>query len=216
MPAQVWPAVGERGPRRSRRPRARRWRRRARSSDPCRPARARCPSGARRSPRRRGGPTSTEPVKKIFAALDSTQRVLPTRAAAVDGAHEPLRDAGALEHPLDALGRSAAVSDAGLSTTPLPHNQRDGDLAERDRPRVIPGRDHADDAERLVGDPGTSSASRRAAGRRASRPRGRPGPFVGDPVEAVDRRQQLHRVGLDARLALLAREQLGQRVEVRR
>ncbi len=41
-----------------------------------------------------------------------------------------------------------------------------------------------------------------------------PGPVVGDPVERVDRRQQLHHVGLVARLALLAREQLGELVEL--
>ena len=41
-----------------------------------------------------------------------------------------------------------------------------------------------------------------------------PGPGVGQPAQRVDRRQQLHHVRLVARLALLAREQLGELVDL--
>ena len=41
-----------------------------------------------------------------------------------------------------------------------------------------------------------------------------PGPGLGEPAQRVDRRQQLHHVRLVQRLALLAREQLGQLVDL--
>ena len=85
-------------------------------------------------------------------------------------------------------------------------HQRDRDLAERDRPRVVPRRDHADDAERLVGEAGRFCLQKSCGVWTCSSARIF-GPVVGDPVERVDRRQELHHVRLVARLALLARDQ---------
>ena len=78
-------------------------------------------------------------------------------AAAVDHADEALGQAGAHEHVADALADQRRQR-RGLEHDAVAGHQRDRDLAERDRPRVVPGRDHADDAERLVGEDATSSA----------------------------------------------------------
>ena len=132
-------------------------------------------------------------------------------AAAVHGPHEPLGHAGALEDLLDALADQRGER-RWLEHHAVAGHQRDRHLAEGDRPGVVPGRDHADHAERLerearpllldedgqrdalvLEDPGPASASQRSES------------IVGSSSITYDSLM---------RLALLAAEQLGEIVEL--
>ena len=156
-------------------------------------------------------PTSTEPVKKIFAALDSTS-AWPTAPPPWTVRSSPSGKPGALEDVLDALADQRRER-GRLEDDAVAGHQRDRHLAERDRPRVVPGRDHPDDPERLV-DEGRLLLLQHQL-RVADRLVGQDlRAVVGAPMQRVDRRQHLHRVGLDPRLALLARDQRGDRVGV--
>ena len=134
------------------------------------------------------------------------------RAAAVDDADQALGQAALLEDAADRLAEQRRQA-GRLEDDAVAGHQRDRDLAEGDRPGVVPGRDHADDADRLVGE---AAFLARQEGLR------HPHLLVGEdlrpglraPVQGVDGRQQLHRVGLDPRLALLVDEQLGDLVDV--
>ncbi len=79
-------------------------------------------------------------------------------AAPVHGLHESLGQSGALENLLDPLSDERRER-GGLQHHAVAGHQCDRDLAERDRPRVVPGGDHADDTERLVAEERSSSAS---------------------------------------------------------
>ena len=79
----------------------------------------------------------------------STRPAPGRRAAAVDGPHQSLRKTGALEDLLDALADQRRQR-GRLQHDAVARHQRDRDLAERDRPRIVPGGDHAHDADRLV------------------------------------------------------------------
>ena len=142
------------------------------------------------------------------AGLD--QRVADP-AASVHRADEALGQTGLLEGLADALADQR--SQAGrLENHAVPRHQGDGDLAEGDRPGVVPGCDHAHDADRLVGELG---ALRLEEDRHRELLVGEDlRAVVGDPLQGVDRGEQLHRVALDPRLALLAGEQLGDLVKV--
>ena len=101
---------------------------------------------AHSSPTRR--PTSTDPVKRILPALDSTS-AWPTAPPPWTVCTSPSGKAGALEDLLDLLPdqrrqRSRLQHDA------VAGHQRNGDLTEGDRPWVVPGRDDANHADRLV------------------------------------------------------------------
>ncbi len=133
-------------------------------------------------------------------------------AAAVHGPDEPLRHARPLEDRLDPLTDQRRER-GGLEHDPVAAHQRDRHLAERDRPGVVPGRDHPHHAERLIREPGLLLLEEDL---RVAHPLVAEDllAVVGDPVERVDRGQQLHHVGLVDGLALLAREQAGDVVEV--
>ena len=146
-----------------------------------------------------------------LADAGAGQRVAD-RAAAVDDADEALGQAALLEDAADRLAQQRRQA-GRLEHDAVAGHQRDRDLAEGDRPGVVPGRDHADDADRLVGE---------VAFLRHQEGLAHPHLLVGEdlgaglgaPVQGVDRRQQLHRVGLGARLALLLDQQLGDLVDV--
>ena len=100
---------------------------------------------------------------------------LPDLAAAVHGAHDPLGQPGALEHLADPLADQRRER-RRLQHHAVARHQRDRDLAERDRPRVVPRRDHADHAERLVGEAVPLLLAGRAAASSPARRRGSPAP----------------------------------------
>ncbi len=137
---------------------------------------------------------------------------LPHRAATVHGADQALRKAGIVEDPLDSLAQQGRQA-RRLQHHPVARDQRQRHLAERDRPRVVPGRDHADDAERLVGEEAALGLQERL---RVT------DPLVGEdlgrraraPAQRVDGGDQLHHVALGDRLALLAGEQGGDLLHV--
>src|SRR5262249_4712339 len=74
------------------------------------------------------------------------ERVADTTAA-VDRSHQALRQAGLLEQHPDALPDQRRQA-GGLEHDAVAGHQRDRDLAEWDRPRIVPGGDDADDADR--------------------------------------------------------------------
>ena len=149
-------------------------------------------------------PASTEPVKNTFATLEATSAG-PVPGPWIDP-HQPLGDARALEHLTDPLADQRRQR-GRLEHDSVAGHQRQRDLAERDAPRVVPRRDHPDHPERLV-------RERRALGLQEQL-RHRDllvgedlEPGAGDPAQRVDRRQDLHRERLVARLALLADDQV--------
>ena len=79
------------------------------------------------------------------------------------GSVEPLREARPLEDLLDPLPDQGCRG-SGLQHHAVAGHERDRDLAERDRPRVVPRGDRAHDSERLVAEGRSSSASASAAG----------------------------------------------------
>ena len=81
--------------------------------------------------------------------LGAHERV--SRSGAVDGAHETLGHPGPLEDVHDLVAEQRRER-GGLQDDAVAGHERERDLAERDRPGVVPGRDDADDAERLVGE----------------------------------------------------------------
>ena len=89
-------------------------------------------------------------MKKILRTLDSHDR-LADLAAAVEDADQALGQPRLLEGLADPLAEQRRQA-RRLQDDAVAGHQRDRDLAERDRPRVVPGRDHADDAERLEGE----------------------------------------------------------------
>ena len=134
------------------------------------------------------------------------------RAAAVDDADQALGQAALLEDAADRLAQQRRQA-GRLEDDAVAGHQRDRHLAEGDRPGVVPGCDHADHADRLVGEAGF--LARQEGLRHPHLLVGEDlGAGLGAPVQRVDGRQQLHRVGLGARLALLADEQLGDLVDV--
>ncbi len=130
----------------------------------------------------------------------------------MDDADQPLGQAALLEDAADRLAQQRRQA-GGLEHDAVAGHQRDRDLAEGDRPGVVPGGDHADDADRLVGEV-TFLREQEALGHPHLLVGEDLGAGLGAPVQGVDRRQQLHRVGLGARLALLLDEQLGDLVDV--
>jgi hypothetical protein len=132
-------------------------------------------------------------VKKTLPTLDSASA-------------EPLGQTRALEHARDPLadqrGQRRRLEDHAVAG-----HQRQPHLAHRDAPRVVPGRDDPDHPERLVHE-------RRALGlqeplRHRDLLLGEDlGAGAGDPLQRIDRRQDLHRERLGPRLSLLAREQV--------
>ena len=137
---------------------------------------------------------------------------LADRAAAVDDPDQPLRQARLLERLADPLPEQRRQA-GRLEDDPVAGHQRHRDLVEGDRPRVVPGRDHADDPQRLVAELGLLRQEQRLAhADRLVVEDLRAG--VRAPVKDVDRGHDLHRVALGDRLPLLAREQLGDLVEL--
>ena len=110
-------------------------------------------------------PTSTEPVKKIFA-VDASQSAAPIWPPPWTVRTRPSGTPAVLERPADPLAEQRRQA-RRLEDDAVAGHQRDRDLAERDRPRVVPRRDHADHAERLVGEVG---ALRAQEGLRSSGP----------------------------------------------
>jgi hypothetical protein len=129
----------------------------------------------------------------------------------VHGAHEALRHAGTLEHLLDALADQRGER-GRLQHYPVARHQRDRHLAERDRPGVVPGRDDADHPERLEGEAGALLLDE--DGQLDALVLEDAGARLGQPAQRVDGGHELHRVRLVDRLALLAREQGGEVVEL--
>ena len=146
-------------------------------------------------------PTSTEPVKKIFAALDSTSAwptAPPPCTVRTSPSGRPARSNTRWMRCADQRGERR-----GLQHHAVAAHQRDRHLAERDRPRVVPRGDHADHAERLVRELRALLLEEDAAGR-PSRRRGSP---ARRPRSSGGRRwsgSSSIDVGLVARLALLA------------
>ena len=137
---------------------------------------------------------------------------LADRAAAVDDPHQALGQARLLERLADPLAEQRRQA-RRLEDDAVAGHQRHRHLVERDRPRVVPGRDHPDDAERLVAELRLLREEQGLA--HADRLVGEDlRPVVGAPVEDVDRRDDLHRVALGDRLALLAGEELGDLVDL--
>ena len=134
------------------------------------------------------------------------------RAAAVDDADQALGQAALLEDAADRLAQQRRQA-GRLEDDAVAGHQRDRHLAEGDRPGVVPGRDHADDADRLVGE-ARFLARQEGLGHPHLLVSEDLGAGLGAPVQRVDGRQQLHRVGLGARLALLVDEQFGELVDV--
>ena len=157
-------------------------------------------------------PTSTEPVKKILPAVDLTSaspiRPPPWTVRTRPSGKPAFSKIWRIRSPI------SGVRLAGFEHDAVAGHQRDRDLAERDRPGVVPGRDHADDADRLVGELGALRLQEGLRHRELLVGED-VGAVVGDPLERVDGGQQLHRVALDAGLALLGGEQLGELVELR-
>ena len=124
----------------------------------------------------------------------------------VHDAHETLWHAGPFEHAADPLADQRRQR-SGLQDHAVAGHQCHRDLAEGDRPRIVPGRDDPDHAERLVGE-------RRALALQEPLRHGDPlvgqdlRPGARNPLQRIDRRQQLHRERLVARLALLGDEQV--------
>ena len=79
-----------------------------------------------------------------LAGAGAGQRVAD-RAAAVDDADQALGQAALLEDAADRLAQQRRQA-GRLEHDAVARHQRDRDLAEGDRPGVVPGRDHADDA----------------------------------------------------------------------
>src|SRR4051794_9917128 len=129
------------------------------------------------------------------------------RAAAVNDPDQALGQAAVLEDVADPLAQQRRQA-GRLEHDAVAGHQRDRDLAEGDRPGVVPGGDDADHADRLVGE--VAALGEREGLRHPHLLVGEDlRPRLGAPVQGVDRRQQLHRVRLGARLALLADQQLG-------
>jgi hypothetical protein len=129
----------------------------------------------------------------------------------VDRPDQGLGEAGLLEglpDPLPDQGREACR----LEHDAVAGHQRDRDLAERDRPGVIPRRNHPDHADRLEGELRALRLQDRRHRELLVGENVRP--VVRDPLERVDGGEDLHRVALDPRLALLIGEQLSDLVEV--
>ena len=133
-------------------------------------------------------------------------------AAAVDDPDQALGQPALLEHRADPLAEQRRQA-GRLEDDAVAGHQRDRDLAEGDRPRVVPGRDHADDADRLVAE-AAFLGEREGLGHRHLLVSEDLRPRLRAPVQRVDGRQQLHRVGLGQRLALLFAQQLGDLVDV--
>ncbi len=133
-------------------------------------------------------------------------------AAAVQDPNEPLGDSGLHEREANAIAEQRRQL-RRLQDDAVAGHQRDRDLAEGDRPGVVPGGDHGDDSERLEAELRPLAEEQTAAHLDLLLGED-PGPLLGDPVQPVDRRHHLHRVGLGDRLALLARQQPGDLVEV--
>jgi hypothetical protein len=131
----------------------------------------------------------------------------------VDRPHQPLGEAGLLEDHPDPLADQRRQA-GRLQDDAVARHQGDRDLAERDRPGVVPGGDHPNHADRLVGELRPLRLQERLRERNllvGEDPRA----LVRNPLERVDRGEQLHRVGLDPRLPLLAGEELGQVIDLR-
>ena len=133
-------------------------------------------------------------------------------AAAVDDPDQALGQARLLEDGADPLAQQRRQA-GRLEDDAVAGHQRDRDLAEGDRPGVVPGGDDADHADRLVGEV-AALGEREGLGHPHLLVGEDLRPGLGAPVQRVDGRQQLHRVGLGARLALLADQQLGDLVDV--
>ena len=159
------PAVAHRPLRRPCSPRARGRRRAARSSGPCRRARA-----TRGSAARRRAPTllpvAVEPVNMIMSTLStSAAPVAPAPVATWNTSAGSRRARAALaDHQL-----ASGVTSLGFSTTALPAISAGIAVAEAVRQRVVPGADHADDAERPVPHDDLLADSERRVGRTSRR-----------------------------------------------
>ena len=145
-------------------------------------------------------------MKKTLSTVDSVER-LADGPVALQDADQAVGNARLLEGLPDPLAEQRRQL-RRLEDDAVAGHQGDRDLAERNRPRVVPRGDHGDDAERLEADLRLLAEEQSLAhpdllvveDRRA---------LGGDPVEGVDRRHHLHRVGLGDRLALLGGQQPG-------
>ena len=108
---------------------------------------------------------------------------------------------------------ASAARAAGLKTTPLPASSAPAIWPSGCANGALPAPITADDAVGLVRDPRALGERERAVDAHAARAQGRRA-VVGDPLERVDRGQQLERRDLGARAALLGDQHVGELVEV--
>ena len=132
--------------------------------------------------------------------------------AAVYDPHQALGQARAREHPCDSLGRYRGAR-RRLEDDAVAGQQRTGDLAERLCEGGAAGADHAYHAVGLIGDTGSLGQRQRAVHADAA-PTEHARSVVRDPLERVDRDQQLERRHLCARARLLGGDGLAQLVEL--
>ena len=121
-------------------------------------------------------------------------------------ANEPLGQTRALEHLLDPLADQRRER-GGLEDHSVACHQRNRHLTKWNRPRIVPGGDHADDSDRLVAEE-TLLLLQDQLGVLDLLVGEDLGAVVRAPVQEVDRGHDLHRVGLDPGLALLTRQEL--------
>jgi hypothetical protein len=151
-------------------------------------------------------PVAVEPVKASLStpALHSAAPVAPR-------AGDDLEDVGhrqRLGRQLDDLDADQGRQLAGLEHDRVAGGQGVGDRAHGREDRVVPRADHADHAERMVGDRGAEVGEHAGADLLGGQGLGRA------PGRVVEVRQRHHDLdqGVEARLAILAVDQLGQLV----
>ena len=125
---------------------------------------------------------------------------------AVQDAQQTLRQACAGEHARDPVAGQRRVG-RWLEDDAVAGHERHRDVAQGRREGLGGRAEHGHDAERLVGPA--------RAGERAQHPRQRgalaaedPWALLGQPLQRLDRRQDLHELGLRARAPLLAPEEV--------
>ena len=132
--------------------------------------------------------------------------------AAGGHAYEALGDAGALERPHQAHGGQGHER-VGHEHDAVAGHERVGHPAHAAGPGRAPRRGHADDADRVAHEVRALAPQRQLVvaqalvGQVARR-------VGGDPAQRVDRGEDLHRDRLGARAALLAGQQLAERVDL--
>ena len=136
----------------------------------------------------------------------------PGVGVAVDDRQQALGQPGAGEDARDPLAAQRHVG-RGLEHHAVAGHERHGDVAQRGGERLGRRAEDADDAQRLVAPAPALDRVLRAregdllAGQDA-------GAVLGQPLQRLDRREQLHDLGLGARPALLGDDEVGQLVEL--